>query len=344
MLSAQFSSPPLARLRPRRHRWPGLGLAATIASGVALAVSATLLCTPQALPAHATELDQSIDTGQEHASDQVVRESGHLDFGPSYADGTWRFQIHDDSEPTAYWRDFSDVVIRVTDDAALHVPESDEFSFLPAAPGETVYVIPQTQKPEVVWLGWNTQEPQARAQFGTGVTVTVTQVSGPGDISVFMQNGNFGAPDELWNSTSLPGNFWMETNTHTHANWVFTQPGAYLVDITLEAELTDGTTATMSDTLRFAVGSATEASSVFALQSSSSDQPAAAAAPAGAPTAVPLWAFIAGGSVIALLVAAIACVTILRARTARREDGTRRVRGSSPGSTAVHDGVEGGAA
>lgn len=214
----------------------------------------------------ATASEQVIDPGQQQGSGRVVRDSGHLDFGPTLRDGTWRLQIHDDSEATSYWRDLDDVAIWVTDGAKLTVPDAQEFAFLPADPGTEVYVIPQTQQPGIVWLGWNTQQPDALAHMGQGVSVSITGVTGPGEASVFLQNGNFGAPDELWNSAELPGTIWMERNTHTHANWVFTAPGAYLLDVTFDAELADGTSASVSDSLRFAVGDATDPEAALALE------------------------------------------------------------------------------
>jgi hypothetical protein len=44
----------------------------------------------------------------------------------------------------------------VLDQAQLSVPDDPAYAFVGADPGTTVGVVPQTQNPEVVWLGWNT--------------------------------------------------------------------------------------------------------------------------------------------------------------------------------------------
>lgn len=308
--------------------------AARITVGIAaafVALGLTLVAyplSPGVTPASATSSDQVIDPEQQQGDGRVVRDSGHLDFGPTLLGDTWRLQIHDDSEATSYWRTLADVAIRVSDAALLTVPDSPEFAFLPAAAGTEVHVISQTQQPGIIWLGWNTQHPGALARMGQGVTVTVTAVTGPGDVSVFLQNGNFGAPDEIWNSGELPGTIWMERNTHTHANWVFTKPGAYLVDITFDAELADGSIASVSDSLRFAVGDATEPESAFALEPlASPGDPGVEGsqndAAAGAPTrganilSQPIALWVAGGAAILAAAGGVAAV----ARTRRRAGG-----------------------
>lgn len=319
---------------PHTHSRTARGRLAALGTLAALAILTPLTAAPALADAHApaawraTASEQVIDPEQQQGSGRVVRGSGHLDFGPTLTDGTWRLQIHDDSEATSYWRDLDDVAIWVTDGAKLTVPDAQEFAFLPADPGTEVYVIPQTQQPGIVWLGWNTQQPDALANMGQGVSVSITSVSGPGEASVFLQNGNFGAPDELWNTAELPGTIWMERNTHTHANWVFTAPGAYLLDVTFEADLSDGTSVSVSDSLRFAVGDATDPESVFALEGGESAAGGGGGSTAadeaqrdGGPLTDPALAWAAAG----LGAAAIAGITVAAfafgRRRARRRTG-----------------------
>jgi surface-anchored protein len=75
---------------------------------------------------------------------------------------------------------------------------------------------------------------------------------------------------------------WVDVNTHTHANWVFTEPGVYLAQIKLDAELVDGRTVSDTRELRFAVGTATSTDEAFAAKWTQQPAPAAAATPAGA--------------------------------------------------------------
>jgi surface-anchored protein len=101
-----------------------------------------------------------------------------------------------------------------------------------------------------------------------------------------LQSGNLGAPQVLWNSTKpFPQPLWVETNTHTHANWIFTKPGVYLVAVEITADLVDGRQVTGRDVLRLAVGDATPVDGALtaAYTGSLPDPGATATAAAAAP-------------------------------------------------------------
>ena len=130
-----------------------------------------------------------------------------------------------------------------------------------------MYVIPQTETKGVIWPGWNTQDPQLVSKLNRGVNLTLEQVSGPGTFSLYLENGNFSAPQVLWSSTkSEPQKLWVEKNTHTHANWVFTAPGEYLLKVTASAELSDGSTVSDTRYLKFAVGDSASADALYAME------------------------------------------------------------------------------
>lgn len=50
----------------------------------------------------------------------------------------------------------------------------------------------------------------------------------------------------------------IEKNTHTHANWVFTKEGQYTTELTMTAEDSEGKKVSASASLVFAVGDATD--------------------------------------------------------------------------------------
>ncbi len=105
------------------------------------------------------------------------------------------------------------------------------------------------------------------SKLNRGVNLTLEQVSGPGTFSLYLENGNFSAPQVLWSSTkSEPQKLWVEKNTHTHANWVFTAPGEYLLKITASAELSDGSTVSDTRYLKFAVGDSASADTLYAME------------------------------------------------------------------------------
>ena len=176
-------------------------------------------------------------------------------------------------------------MLRVADDARLKVPDDPAYGFLRASPGSEVYVVPQTQDPDVVWVGWNTQDPEVMETIDRGVTMTLTGVQGPGSLVVYLQSGDFAEPKVLWDSTGEAKPVWVDVNTHTHANWVFSKPGVYLVAGRVTADLVDGSTVTDTRELRFAVGSRTSADAAFAATGSGAPAPAATAASTGRPAA-----------------------------------------------------------
>lgn len=65
---------------------------------------------------------------------------------------------------------------------------------------------------------------------------------------------------------SEPQKLWVEKNTHTHANWVFTAPGEYLLKVTASAELSDGSTVSDTRYLKFAVGDSASADALYAME------------------------------------------------------------------------------
>jgi surface-anchored protein len=252
---------------PRAHRILALGVAVA-----ALAVAVTG-------PAVATEdpnLDQEIDAGQQVVSGDRVLDAGHVDVGPRFVDGEWTLLIHDDAakaDATAasVWRYPDETVLHVSDASVLQVPDDPAYAFLPVEPGEDVWVVPQTQNPDVVWVGWNTQDAAVMEAIDRGVTLALSGVQGPGDVVAYLQSGSFGEPEVLWDSTVIGDDtaevtnaIWVDVNTHTHANWVFSEPGAYLVQLTISADLITGETVTDTRELRFAIGDDSSIDPAFA--------------------------------------------------------------------------------
>jgi surface-anchored protein len=209
------------------------------------------------------ELNQRIAPDQPIVTEPAVLAAGHVDIGPRFIDGTWTLLIHDDAAranpgSTSVWRYTDQTVLRVTDASRLTVPEDPAYEFIGKPAGSSVHVVPQTQNPDVVWVGWNTQDPEVMQTIDRGVTLSLSHVDGPGDLVAYLQSGNFGAPTPLWDSrqpTLQP--VWVDVNTHTHANWVFTEPGIYLATFEISADLIDGSSVSDTQTIRFAVGDAT---------------------------------------------------------------------------------------
>ena len=212
-------------------------------------------------------LTQTLSAEQPVASGRTEISAGHVDMGPLFNNGKFELMLHDDHGESPVWRSLDEVIYRGSDKAILEVPNDPRYSFVGAPAGSKVYVIPQTETKGVIWPGWNTQDPQLVSKLNRGVNLTLEQVSGPGTFSLYLENGNFSAPQVLWSSTkSEPQKLWVEKNTHTHANWVFTAPGEYLLKITASAELSDGSTVSDTRYLKFAVGDSASADTLYAME------------------------------------------------------------------------------
>ena len=266
---------------PCAPRSPRLVRATTLTL-LAVALSAsTASAAPR--PPDDPALDQAVAADERTDAEPAVVDSGHVDLGPRFVEGSWQVQARDDRSVPPVWRDLDDTVVHVTDAAVVPAPDSPDFAFLQVEPGTPLYVVPQTQDQDVVWLGWNTQDPEVTQRVERGATLSLDGVEGPGPVSLFLQEGVTGPPNVLWDTSEpFPQDLWMDVNTHTHANWVFTEPGTYLLDVTVRATLTDGSEASDSSTLRFAVGSATEPAGSFPPEESPEERAEAIATPSPA--------------------------------------------------------------
>ena len=321
----------------RMVRWPLVAL---------LCAFAVIVGAPSSFadPSPDPDLAQSVAAHEEWSNEASEISVGHVDLGPRLIDGQWRAGLRHDAESGAVWRDPNQTVLRVNDAAIMTAPDSADYPFLADVAGKPVYVVPQTQNPGVVWLGWNTQDPAVTATIDRGLTMRVGPVSGPGRAWLFLQSGTFGKPLLLADSGAAPGDVWIDSGTHVHANWAFSAPGTYTATVTFLGTTTAGEAVSASTTLRFAVGDAASASEALAMAapaaapadgasapssaSSSGAAPAGsgAADPAGSSSAsgaasggLPDWAFLAIIAVAAASLLVIGALVVARSRRSRAE-------------------------
>ncbi|WP_372444004.1 choice-of-anchor M domain-containing protein [Micromonospora antibiotica] len=317
----------------RRPRTIGAILRCVAATVIVLTTTQTQVRAEEPTPG----LRQTIAADQPLATGRAELAAGHVDLGPRYVDKQWTLLIHDGSQARPVWRDPDEVLLRVSDAALQTVPDDPAYAFLNVDAGKRVYVVPQTQNQSVVWLGWNTQDPRVMQTIDRGVTLTLLGVRGPGSLTTYLQSGNFAAPQPLWRSADATAQpFWAEVNTHTHANWVFTAPGVYLVAVQASAALINGETVSATRTLRFAVGDTTRADEAFA---ATADLPTAAGqAPAGeqratddGPTgpSTTLLLITLGGAAVLLAVGLV--LLLLRGRGVKRRAEQERAAAPSGG-------------
>ena len=322
-----------------------------------LLLAAAALCVATPAPGLAQQrgesdpaLSQRIDADQQVVSGPAALSRGHVDVGPLFVDGRWTLMVHDgtrkeDGAPSV-WRRPEQTVLQVGNAARLKVPDDPAYAFLPAKPGSFVHVVPETQNPDVVWVGWNTQDPEVMQQIDRGVTMTMTGVQGPGELVVYLQSGSFGDPDVLWDSTAgKPKPSWVDVNTHAHANWVFTKPGVYLVQIRIAADLIDGRKVSDTRQLRFAIGDQTSTQDALAATWSG---PSSGAADTGARPAPEEEQGEGGITAVAVAALAVAAVALLagfsvlarRGSRAKRRARTLAADGRSEAASADGDRTE----
>ena len=321
-------------------RWPssassrsarlGMSVLAVIVSAFLVIVGAP---SSVADPSPDPDLAQSVAAHEEWSNEASEISVGHVDLGPRLIDGQWRAGLRHDAESGAVWRDPNQTVLRVSDAAIMTAPDSADYPFLADVAGKPVHVVPQTQNPSVVWLGWNTQDPAVTATIDRGLTMRVGPVSGPGRAWLFLQSGTFGKPLLLADSGAAPGDVWIDSGTHVHANWAFSAPGTYTATVTFLGTTTAGEAVNASTTLRFAVGDAASASEALAMAA-----PAASGSGSGAPAAgtsqgpgssestwssseggLPDWAFLAIIVSVALSLLVIGALVVARSRRSRAE-------------------------
>ena len=339
--ASQLEARPGPAAAPGASRRPvtGMSVLAFIMSAFLIVVGAP---SSFADPSPDPDLAQSVAAHEEWSNEASEISVGHVDLGPRLIDGQWRAGLRHDAESGAVWRDPNQTVLRVSDAAVMTAPDSADYPFLADVAGKPVYVVPQTQNPGVVWLGWNTQDPAVTATIDRGLTMRVGPVSGPGRAWLFLQSGTFGKPLLLADSGAAPGDVWIDSGTHVHANWAFSAPGTYTATVTFLGTTTAGEAVSASTTLRFAVGDAASASEALAMAapaaadaasagasaSSSGAAPAAsgAADPASSSSAsgvssggLPDWAFLAIIAVAAASLLVIGALVVARSRRSRAE-------------------------
>ncbi|MEU4448706.1 choice-of-anchor M domain-containing protein [Actinosynnema sp. NPDC050801] len=243
-----------------------------------------------------------------HADAPVVIADGHVDLGPRLVDGRWVLQLRDDTGDGPVWREPADVVLQVADAAKTTVPDDPAYAFL-GSPGGDIWVLPQVQDQEVVWPGWNTQDPSIAEVVGREVDWRLHDVEGPGRFELFL-TGNFGTPETIFSSDRpYPQEIGVEAGTHVHGNWVFTAPGAYSLDV--EMATADGRADRATLNVHIGPGDPATVFATTAASTPPSDTTQARTTDAGGPPLV--WLAVGG-----VLVAAVVTALVVRSRRAAR--------------------------
>lgn len=158
---------------------------------------------------------------------QQVFDQGHVDAFYVTADGgNLNLALKEDVTGSGVIHAGGDVVLRVNQSAWTDTTEGV------AGIGAPTYFLPQTQRSDLVWPGWDTQN--AGAAGFESVDFHFESVSGPGNVYVF-ETAGFGDIFAVTKSGNLSLSSGDVINqpypAHRHVNWAFTQPGTYTMTV-----------------------------------------------------------------------------------------------------------------
>lgn len=184
---------------------------------------------------------------------RLVLDTGHVDaVHVTLEDDQLSMHLREDVTGSHVVHDADDVVLQVTDSAQFAIPDIDGFEFLGDA-GDSTWLIPEVQEPDVVWAGWDTEEIETGQLQGDVITLALTEVEGPGTVHIF-NNGPVGEAVMIFDPQSGQRTHTVPVNAHVHANWAFSAAGTYHLTFTASATTTDGTAVQASATYLFVVG------------------------------------------------------------------------------------------
>ena len=145
-------------------------------------------------------------------------------------------------------------------EAALHagpstwqkVPNHPAFAFL-GNPGDTVYLLPQSEREGVLFLGIAGDELESGVFENDVVALKLEDVEGPGAVFLYATDP-FGNPTVFFDSEdgiSQSDVFPLSAGGHSHQNWGFTAPGIYRVGLTASGVLNAGEQTVSSEETTF---------------------------------------------------------------------------------------------
>ncbi len=185
-------------------------------------------------------------------ADVRVLASGHTDLSINYTatNNTWDLHVGSDTTGAEYAP--TDVVLKVKAAAHTTVPADARFAFLGAA-GEPVWILPQAQNEDLLYLGYGGDGIPDGVFTGDQVSVALQGVTGPGDFFSYLVDG-LGNPQVLFNTRDgISSNdvAVVQGGGDAHLNWAFTKPGDYVVVLEASGTLVSGGTSTSSGPVSF---------------------------------------------------------------------------------------------
>ncbi|MDR1442009.1 MAG: TIGR03773 family transporter-associated surface protein [Bifidobacteriaceae bacterium] len=177
----------------------------------------------------------------------TILSSGHIDYASRIVDGKLQSLIGDGTAGTKVYRQPLSTVLWLKPSAKVTLPAG--FGQIGRADSD-IWQVPQTQNPNLIWLGWSTESLNA-GNASSKVAWSIDSVSGPGLLKVYL-SGAFGGVQELVFNNG--GSYSIPLGVHAHANWAFSAEGIYRIKMTQTVTLANGQRSSDTETLSIAVG------------------------------------------------------------------------------------------
>lgn len=183
----------------------------------------------------------------------TILSSGHIDYGSRIVGGKLESLIGDDTSDAKVYREPGGTILWLKPSSRVTLPSG--YGQVGAA-GSSVWQVPQTQNPDLIWLGWSTEALNAGNTRGP-VTWTINSIDGPGALRVYL-SGSFGGVQSMVFAGG--GSYSIPLGVHAHANWAFSAEGVYRISTTQTATLANGQVSSDTETLTIVVGNVDPAS------------------------------------------------------------------------------------
>ena len=184
---------------------------------------------------------------------QTLLTEGHTDVGIVYEGGGWNLHIgqHEAIPPMEYAPDEAILGVDIVK-ALTTVPAGSQWSFLGSS-GSSVWILPEIANPDLLFLGFGTEELASGLFLNDEVTLSLKAVRAPGQFSVY-DVGMFGSPNIYMNSgdgITAGDSILLTAGGHQHVNWTFSAPGTYEVDFEAPGTLVEGNAFTSSGPITY---------------------------------------------------------------------------------------------
>ncbi len=172
--------------------------------------------------------------------EDATLEDVHSDIGFDFSlEEGWNPHVHNHGSDTEFkpW----EAILQVNPGAKGRIPADPSFAFLGKA-GDPVWVLPQGEKPGLLYLGFGAETVADGVFQGDRFDVVMKGCRGPGQFAAYLIDG-FGRPTVFLNSADgIDGSdvYPVTAGSHVHMNFSFTAPGIYVVTLEARGVLMDG--------------------------------------------------------------------------------------------------------